>query len=184
MLYSCFLVTIPLFVAGSIEIGICMPWFNLNIVGKLILPGLLGSSAWSAVIAVVVGGVIGSIIGLIKRKLRYTVLPAIAGCFLGTMLICMMPILSTPGIVGGGAYGGIVILMIAVYTLPVGAIGGAIAGSVVGLSLSQARQRKLGLRLFVLTYGIMALVIYTSVTFHCIRPNQTPMYCAEAGFQP
>ncbi|OLP20084.1 hypothetical protein BST81_02270 [Leptolyngbya sp. 'hensonii'] len=159
-----------------------MKLFNLDLITNIILPGLWGSTAWSILIALVVGVSVGGIIGAIRRRLKQTLLPAIAGSFLGTMLLGMLPILSVPGIVGGGAYGGILILFIATFTVPVGAIGGAVSGSLLGTELLRKYGQKLALILLAGTYSFMTLVIYTSVTLHCSRPNTLPLYCSQAGY--
>lgn len=162
---------------------------NLDLIQNIILPGLLGSSVWSAVIAIVVGTVVGLIIGAIKRRFRQisigqTVLSAISGCFFGTMLIFMLPILSTPGVVGGGAYGGIWILQLSVIALPVGAIGGAVIGSLVGIQLFKKYNQRLALLLLVGTYTFMAIVSYTTIAAHCSKQNTLPNYCSKAGYAP
>ena len=162
---------------------------NLDLLKNIILPGLLGSSVWSALIAIVVGSVIGLIIGAIKRHFRQasigpTMLSAIAGCFFGTMLLFMLPILSTPGVVGGGAYGGIWILQLAVFALPVGAIGGSIIGGLAGVPLFKKYNRRLALLLLVGTYSFMAIVSYTTISAHCSKKNTLPDYCSQAGYAP
>lgn len=136
----------------------------------------------SALTAIVVGTIVGLIIGAIKHSMKRAILPAIVGCFFGTMLICILPIFSTPGIVGGGAYGGLVVISMAVFLLPLGAVGGAVAGGIMGLILSRKRQQQLGLVLLVVTYCFMPVVMYSRITSHCINFNQTPMYCSEVGF--
>lgn len=155
---------------------------NFDLISKIILLGLFNGSALSALIATLLGTIVGLIIGAIKHSLKRTILPAIVGCFFGTMLICMLPIFSTPGIVGGGAYGGLVVLSMAVFLLPLGAIGGAVAGSLIGLNLSRKRQQQLVLVLLAVTYIFMPVVMYSRITSHCINSNQTPMYCSEVGF--
>lgn len=157
---------------------------NPELFGNIILPGLLGSTLWSVPIAIVVGTVVGSIIGAFRKQVKPTILPAIAGSFFGTMLISMLPIYATPGIVGGGAYGGIIIMFIAMVTLPVGAIGGAIVGSTIGLNVFKRDKRHQALLLLAGTYCVMALVIYTSVSLQCSRRNTLPLYCESAGYPP
>lgn len=156
--------------------------FNPDLVGNIILPGLLGTTVWSAIIAIAVGTVVGLIAGAIKRKPKQTILPAIAGSFFGSMVVCMLPILAIPGIVGGGAYGGIIIMGIVMVALPIGSIGGAIAGSMAGLEYGKQQQRKMALNILVGTYLGMALVIFASASFHCSRPNTLPDYCTQAGY--
>lgn len=155
---------------------------NFNLILKEILPSLIHISLWSAFIAIAIGTVIGLVIGAFKHRIKRTILPAIVGCFFSTMLICMLPIASTPGIVGGGAYGGLVILSMAVFLLPLGSICGAIAGSILGLTLSQRRKQQVGLIMLAATYSIMVIVMYTRITQTCSNPNQLPLYCSEAGF--
>lgn len=98
------------------------------------------------------------------------------------MIVCMLPILSTPGIVGGGAYGGLIIMLIASITLPIGALGGAIVGSLIGPEQTKAQQKKLLAMLLGGTYLCMGLVIFTSISLHCSRPNTLPDYCTKAGY--
>lgn len=155
---------------------------NFDLILKVILPSLIGSSLWSALTGIVIGTIVGLVIGAIKHRIKRTILPAIIGCFFGTMLICMLPIVSTPGIVGGGAYGGLVILSMAVFLLPLGSIGGAVAGSTWGLNLSQKRKQQVGLIMLAVTYSIMVIVMYTRITLVCNNSNQLPLYCSEAGF--
>lgn len=162
---------------------------NLDLLKNIILPGLLGSSIWSALIAIAVGVVVGLIVGLIQRRLRQTpvqqaIFPAIVGCFVGTMLICMLPILAIPGIVGGGPYGGIWIMVIATFTLPIGAIGGAILGGTTGKQLFKKQNRRFALLVLAGTYSFMAIVIYGSASVHCSQRNTLPDYCTDAGYPP
>ena len=159
-----------------------MTALNFDLILKFILPGLISSSLWSALIAIAIGTIVGLVIGAIRHRIKRTILPAIAGCFFGTMLICMLPILSTPGIVGGGPYGGLVILTMAVFLLPLGSIGGALAGSIWGLNLFQKRKQRVSLILLAMTYSIMVIVMYTRITLTCSNSNQFPLYCSEAGF--
>ena len=159
-----------------------MTALNFDLILKVILPSLIGSSLWSALIAIAIGTIVGLAIGAIRHRIKRTILPAIAGCFFGTMLICMLPIVSTPGIVGGGAYGGLVILTMAVFLLPLGSICGAVAGSIWGLNLFQKRKQRVGLIVLALTYSIMVIVMYTRITLTCSNSNQLPLYCSEAGF--
>ncbi|MBF2029062.1 MAG: hypothetical protein IGS48_20260 [Oscillatoriales cyanobacterium C42_A2020_001] len=155
---------------------------NPELFGNIILPGLLGSTLWSVPIAIVIGTVVGSIIGAFRKQMKRTILPAIAGSFFGTMLLTMLPIYATPGIVGGGAYGGIIIMFIATVTLPIGAIGGAIAGSFWGVNLFKHDKQHQAVLLLLGTYCVMALVIYTSVSLQCSRRNTLPLYCESAGY--
>lgn len=159
-----------------------MKLLNPDLFSQIILPGLLSSTIWSAIIAVVVGIVVGTIVGAMQGKVRRTLLPAIAGSFFGTMLLCLLPIYAFPGIVGGGGYGGIWILAIAVVTLPVGAIGGAIVGSLQGEQIYLKQQKKGLLWMLLGTYLIMAGVMFTTITVHCSRRNTLPDYCARAGY--
>lgn len=159
-----------------------MRLFNLELLGNIILPGLLSSTIWSALIALVAGSVVGAIVGAIRHNVKQTLLPAIAGSFFGTMVFCLLPIYSVPGIVGGGPYGGIWIMFIAMMTLPVGAIGGAIAGSLVGPTLYKEQQKKVLLGLLAGTYAMMTLVMFASISLHCSRRNTLPDYCAQAGY--
>jgi hypothetical protein len=155
---------------------------NFDLILKVILPSLIGSSLWSALIAIAIGTIVGLVIGAIRHRIKRTILPAIVGCFFGTMLICMLPIVSTPGIVGGGAYGGLAILTMAVFLLPLGSICGAVAGSIWGLNLFQKRKQQVGLIMLALTYSIMVIVMYTRITLTCSHSNQLALYCSEAGF--
>lgn len=162
---------------------------NFDLLKNIILPGLLESSIWSALIAIAAGTVIGLIMSVIKRRtrqitIRQTVLSAISGCFIGTMLITMLPILATPGLVGGGPYAGILIMMIVTFTLPVSAIAGSIVGSFEGRYLFGKNKQRLALLLLAGTYSFMAMVIYTTVSFHCSRQNTLPDYCTKAGYPP
>ncbi len=159
-----------------------MRLLNPELFSQIILPGLLSSTIWSALIAVLVGTVVGTIVGMLRGKVRRTTLPAIAGSFFGTMLFCLLPIHAFPGIVGGGGYGGIWILAIAVVTLPVGAVGGAIAGSLLGEEIYIKQQQKGLLWMLLGTYLIMAGVMFTTITVHCSRRNTLPDYCARAGY--
>lgn len=159
-----------------------MRLFNPELFGNIILPGLLSSTIWSAFIAIIVGTVVGGVVGAIRQRFRQTLLPAIAGSFFGTMLVCLLPIYAFPGIVGGGPYGGIWIMAIAMVTLPIGALGGAIAGSLIGEKFYSKQQKKGLLWLLLGTYLIMALVMFTTITLHCSRRNTLPDYCARAGY--
>jgi len=156
--------------------------FNPELLGNIIVPGLLSSTLWSTVIALVVGTIVGAIVGAIRHQVRQTIAGAIAGSFFGTMLFCLLPIYSVPGIVGGGPYGFIWIMFIAMMTLPVGAIGGAIAGSVIGFRLYKEQQKKVVLLMLLGTYLVMTLVMFSSITLHCSRRNTLPDYCARAGY--
>lgn len=160
---------------------------NFDLFKNIILPGLLETTVWSALIAIAVGTVIGLIIGAIKRRtrqtaIRQTILSAISGCFIATMLITMLPILATPGLLGGGPSAGILIMMIVTFTLPVSAIGGSLVGGLKGIQFLKKYHQRSTLWLLAGTYAFMTIVTYTTVSIHCSSRNTLPLYCTTAGY--
>ena len=159
-----------------------MKLLNWDLLRNIILPQLFGATLWSVALAIAIGTVVGLSVGAVRRKVKQSMLPAIVGSFFGIMLFCMLPILGTPGIVGGGPYGALIIMMIAIPTLPVGSIGGAIAGITIATHFSKPRQKQLlGIALLG-TYTVMIGILFLMISFHCSRPNTLPDYCAQAGY--
>lgn len=155
---------------------------NTDLLFNLILPQVLGSTIWGLGLAIALGGSIGLIMSLFTRKPAKTVPPAIFGCFFAVMLGCLLPIISTPGIVGGGPYGGIIIFFLLSVLLPPSCIIGSILGYVFRDKFAHIPLRRRLLLLLLGTYAVMGLGMYVRITVHCLRPNTVPLYCSEAGF--
>lgn len=150
--------------------------FNPNIILNSVIPGLLGGSIISAVVAIVVGGIIGLIAGGRSRQIKRTMTPAIIGSFFGTMLIAMLPIMSEAQLWGGG-YAGILLMFAAVFLIPTGSIIGALIGCSYGLKLAQRRDiKKILLIMAIATYSLTAVVIYIRYWLHCLS---FAWYCAN-----
>lgn len=148
---------------------------NWNIILYWTLPGIFNSTLVSAAAALGVGGVIGLIAGAISHRFKLAVLSGIAGSFLGTMLIAMLPILSQPNLFGSG-YGGIVLMFFAMTLIPIGSISGALAGLLAGFKLSPRRRQKLFLILLICIYTLIALASYGRKFLACAEfPGD--LYC-------
>lgn len=141
--------------------------FNVYLIFDTVVSRLIFSSIFSAAIAVVIGGVIGLLARKISHHNQPTILPAIIGAFFGTMLIAMLPMLSTPGLSGGGGLGALTIIQMGIFLVPLGVICGAVAGIICGLRLSQKRKQQVLVMMMILTYSIIAIAIYTRFTLYC-----------------
>lgn len=137
-----------------------MDFINIDFLLSSVLPKLIKGTFFSLVVGVVVGGVVGVIIGAIAKRKSKTLVPAIFGSFLGTLLLAFLPVLADRQIDISGAYAFIDILNRWVVLMPLGAIGGAIAGSLLGLELSSKRQRQVLWISLGLAYTIMVIGIY------------------------
>ncbi|MEH2240494.1 hypothetical protein [Nostoc sp.] len=141
--------------------------FNVYLIFDTVLSRLIFSSIFSVVIAILIGGVIGLLARTISHHNQRTILPAIIGAFFGIMLIAMLPILSTPGLSGGGGLGALTIIQMAIFLVPLGVVCGAVAGIICGLKLSQKRKEQVFLVMLAVTYSIIAITIYTRFTLYC-----------------
>ena len=142
---------------------------NINIILNSVLPGLIGGSIISAVVAVLVGGLIGLIAGARSRQTKRILTPTIIGSFFGTMLIAMLPIMSEAQLWGGG-YAGILLMFMALFLIPTGAIAGALIGCSYGMKLAQRHDiKKIMLLLSLATYSLTAIVIYVRYSLHCLN---------------
>ncbi len=136
------------------------------------------SSIFSVLIAIIIGGIVGLLARTISRHKHLTILPAIMGAFFGTMLIAMLPILSKPGLSGGGGLGALTIIQMAIFLVPPGAVCGAVAGTICGLKLSQKLKEQAFLVMLAVTYSIIAITIYTRFTLYCnTNPWDKQMIC-------
>lgn len=84
------------------------------------------------------------------------------------MLIAVLPIMSEAQLWGGG-YGGIVLMLLASFLIPIGSITGALVGCTYGLKLAQRHNIKQILLIMLLaTYSLGAVVIYVRYWLHCL----------------
>ena len=137
-----------------------MDFMNIEFLLSGVVPKLINGTFFSVVVGALVGGIVGVIIGAIAKRKNKTLLPAIFGSFLGTLLLAFLPILADRQLEKSGAYAFIDILNRWIVLMPLGAIGGAIAGSLLGLELSSKRQRQVLWISLGLAYTIMVIGIY------------------------
>ncbi|GAA6620404.1 hypothetical protein [Scytonema sp. NUACC26] len=159
---------------------------NFTLIFNYILPNLIISTILGVIISLAIGSIIGLIVGLIKRCINQIMTPAIFGCFFGTMLVCMMPTYSVPGLVQswgkGGGLGSLPVLFMMIILAPIGGIFGAIGGSTFGLKFFQRLTNRKLLILLAATYILMAISIYVSFSLICGKPTLAQWYCTEVGF--
>lgn len=113
----------------------------MNILAQ-VLSEVLSVSIWSLSVGLVVGGIIGLVIGIMKRRIKFTLFPAILGSFLGTLAIAFVPLFSIPGLVNGGAYAGVYVLAMLFVLVPIGSIAGGIVAGIAGSHPSTPLQRR------------------------------------------
>ncbi|MBM0740853.1 hypothetical protein JOY44_04345 [Phormidium sp. CLA17] len=137
-----------------------MDFINIDFLLSAVLPKLIKGTFLSLVVGAVVGGIVGLIIGTIAKRKSKTFFPALFGSFLGTLLLAFLPVLANRELDSGGAYGLLTVLNLWVVLMPLGSIGGAIAGSLLGLELSSKRQQQVLWISLGLAYSIMIIGIY------------------------
>ncbi|KAF3889654.1 MULTISPECIES: hypothetical protein [Nostocales] len=159
---------------------------NLTLIFNYIVPNLFASTIFGIFISVAIGLVVGLIIGAIKHRINKTMIPAILGSFFGTMLICMMPTYSVPGLVQswgkGGGLGSLPVLFMMVSLAPIGGILGAVVGSTYKQKFFQTLTSQKLLIMLIATYTLMAVCIYASFSLSCAKPTVSQWYCTEVGF--
>lgn len=109
---------------------------NLGFFFSAVLPQVIVGTIISLVIGAVVGGVVGLIIGKLTRRKEATVVPAILGSSLGVLIIAILPMVSQPISVWGGAYTAIFMRVVLFLLIPLGSIIGGFIGSIFGLIFS------------------------------------------------
>lgn len=155
-------------------------FFNFSFFLETVLPKLIFTTMVSAIIALVVGGGIGWIVTAIARKKSRTsghpaqslVYPAIFGCFVGMMLIGLLPIEANPASLVGGPYGGLWYFITFIFLAPTGSLVGTVAGLLVGGKLSPARQKKVGKWGLAVTYLIAVTALYFCLVPPALRMTQ------------
>jgi WD40 repeat protein len=152
-----------------------MNFINFEYLLTVILPQLFSGTVISLVIGSIVGSVIGLVFGRITRRTKATLVPAILGSSLGTLLFAMLPILSEPSLRNAGAYGGLVVLSMLVVGGVPGSIIGAIVGSVWGLKVPQRLKKRLLWIILASIYSLMSIVIYLRTAPTPFQFTQTPV---------
>ncbi|BAT51741.1 unknown protein [Nostoc sp. NIES-3756] len=140
-----------------------MNLINFEFIFNFILPQVLLATIFSIVIALIVGSIIGFIVGKIARRKKDTIIPAILGSFIGTMLLGMISIFADPSTYGGGVFTGLAIYIKVITLIPLGSIIGGVVGSICGLKLSSHLKPRLTIIGFVVTYIIIVLSLYLNL---------------------
>lgn len=119
-----------------------MDAFSFAALLVLVLPKLLTMTLVSFVVGSVVGTVVGALATLIWRRSqrgkptppsrRWLIKPAIAGSFIGTLLIGTLPIQANPASLVGGPYGALWMVWMGALLVPGGSLLGASLGAVIG----------------------------------------------------
>lgn len=157
---------------------------NPDLVVNIILPSLIGGTVGSALSGLVLGSGAGWVMGAIARQPKTLMWPSMVGCFLGTLLGCVVPIASTPGLVNGGPYAFLLTMMLLVVLLPSSVILGTAIGSLLALKtqLFTVKGRKWLLVIVLAAYVLAFAAMYARITVECLRPNTVPLFCEQAGF--
>jgi WD40 repeat protein len=140
-----------------------MNLINFEFIFNFILPQVLLATIFSVVIALIVGSIVGFIVGKIAHRKKNSIIPAILGSAIGTMLLGMIPIFADPSTYGGGVFTGLAIFMKVITLIPAGSILGGVVGSICGLKLSSHLKPRLSIIGFVVTYIIMVLSLYLNL---------------------
>ncbi|AIE75010.1 MULTISPECIES: hypothetical protein [unclassified Synechocystis] len=128
-------------------------------IGEQLLLEVLSVSIWSLSISLIVGGAIGLIIGIIKKRIKFILLPAILGSFLGTLIIAFIPLFSIPELVNGGAYAGVFVLPTLIVLVPFGSIVSGILGGLSGVWTANLQIKNFFFITFFLAYLLLILGI-------------------------
>ncbi|MCP9850391.1 WD40 repeat domain-containing protein [Cyanobium sp. Morenito 9A2] len=120
-----------------------MDAFSAGALLQLVLPRLLTMTLVSFVVGSAVGAVVGALATLIGRRAqrgqpspsprRWLIKPAIAGSFLGMLLIGTLPIQANPASRVGGPYGALWAMVLFALLAPTGALAGAGLGAWIGV---------------------------------------------------
>lgn len=151
-----------------------MNYFNLDTLLQFVVPKLLTMTLVSFAIGSVVGAVVGWLATLVWRRTqqskdpsrsrRWLINPAIAGSFIGMLLIGMLPIQANPASLVGGPYSGLWFLIMFVMLAPLGSISGAIIGAIIGASPpTRIKLPKLMAIALLVTYLFCASVLYVGL---------------------
>ncbi|WP_338462419.1 hypothetical protein VZH09_02865 [Synechococcus elongatus IITB7] len=156
-----------------------------------VLLDLVRGTIAALAIALVGGGLIGAIAGAVNRRWRRTLAGSLLGSFWGVLLLAILPISVIPGLIGGGPYAGVYVLLFAVILLPLGLAVGATLGILIFLRCSPPQIRRWLTWVVIVGYGVMTIALTLSWARYCSRnyceflgsPNvgQTPMIVSLAS---
>jgi WD40 repeat protein len=150
-----------------------MNYLNLDVFFETVLPRLLWMTLVSFVIGSAVGAAVGGIAKLIGRigrldkdsaqPKRWVIYAAMFGSFIGMLLICMLPILASPGslMLGRDMYAGHWAMILFMMLSPIGSILGAVVGALLGAKLpARIKQKKWATIVVLLSYVICVVALY------------------------
>lgn len=151
-----------------------------SLIVNFVLPDLIRGSIAALAIAIVAGGLIGLIAGTINRQRRRSLTGSILGSFWGVLLVAGLPLGVVPGLIGGGPYAGIYILLLGVVLLPLGLAIGATLGILLYLRCSPPQIRRVLTWVVLLGYSLLAIALSLSWYRYCSRNycealSQTPV---------
>lgn len=165
---------------------------SLKMIISTVLPQVVVGSLLSLVVGIPIGGTIGHLFGAIFRRRDVTVIPAILGSSLGVLIIVILPILSQPSMMDGGAYSAILMRIVLLILLPLGSIGGGIVGSIFGLIFANRLRPRAGWASFLAIYVILiagfylkdlpapSLATLDELPLVSTIPNDQPFFCCMA----
>lgn len=161
-----------------------MQIINFKLIFSYIIPSLISSTIWTALILTVFVIVIGLINILTKPEDEQMFLFATIGCFFGIQIVCMIPIFATPGVIQalgrGSGYAALPVMFMGVFLAPIGAFLGATV-----FPRLKFMRKKIGrniLLLLLTTYILMFIGIYINFYLTCY-PTSSEWYCTEVGFK-
>ncbi len=117
---------------------------SLRMLVSTVLPQVMVGSIIALMIGIPVGGIIGHIVGAIFRRKEATVIPAVLASSLGVLIVAVLPVISQPGFLDGGAYAAILLRVVLFLLIPLGAIVGGIVGSIFGLIFGHRLRPRAG----------------------------------------